>query len=73
MCNKELPDHKIYEEGVALTHAEVIQQYLRDITGVLQETGEPSKHLHNLQRREVIWLLHVLDARRQALFLYKNK
>lgn len=63
------PEHEVAEEGVALTHSEVVQQRLRHVAGVFEEAGEAGEHLHDLQRRKVVRLLHVLDTGGQTLLL----
>ena len=66
---RPVPEHEVGEEGVALAHPEIVQQRLRHVAGVLEEAGEASEHLDDLQRGEVVRLLHVLNARGQA-FLF---
>lgn len=68
-----VPEHEIAEEGVALAHSEVVQQGLRHVAGVLEEAGEAGKHLHDLQRRQIVRLLHVLNARAQTFFLCRRR
>lgn len=66
---KLLPEHEITEEGVTLAHSEIIQQGLRHVTGVLEEAGQAGEHLHDLQRRQIVGLLHVLHTCAQAFLL----
>lgn len=63
------PEHEVAEEGVTLAHPEVVQQRLRHVAGVFEEAGEAGEHLHDLQRGEVVGLLHVLDTCGQTFLL----
>lgn len=67
-----VPEHEVAEEGVTLAHSEIVQQGLRDVAGVFEETREPGEHLDDLQRGEVVRLLHVLNTRRQAFLLCRR-
>lgn len=69
---KSLPEHEVTEEGVTLAHSEIIQQGLWHVTGVFEEAGQASKHVHNLKGWQVIGLLHVLNARSQTLLLCRE-
>ena len=44
-----VPEHEIAEEGVTLAHSEIVQQGLRHVAGVFEETGQAGEHLHNFQ------------------------
>lgn len=68
-----VPEHEVAQEVVTLAHAEVIQQRLRHVAGVLEEAGQAGKHVHDLQRGEIVRLLHVLHAGGQAFLLCGHK
>lgn len=68
-----IPEHEVAQEVVTLAHAEVVQQRLRHVAGVLEEAGQAGKHVHDLQRGEIVRLLHVLHAGGQAFLLCGHK
>lgn len=66
------PEHEVTEESVTLAHPEIIQQGLRHAAGVFEEAGEASEHLNDLQRGQIIRLLHVLNTCGQTFLLWKR-
>lgn len=68
-----VPEHEVTEEGVTLAHSEIVQQGLWHVTGVFEETGQASKHVHYLKWWQIIRLLHVLNACSQAFLLCREK
>lgn len=70
---EDVPEHEVAEEGVTLTHSEIVQQGLWHITGVLEEARQASKHLHDLKWWQIIGLLHVLNTCGEAFLLCRRR